>query len=154
MANAAMKGHAMNALTPYQRISDLMSGAFPDFFRRGLSADWPLASMPGEMRVDVSETDQAYTVKAQLPGAKKDDVHVKIDGNFVSISAEVKEEKQTKDDKARSLTQELYYGSLSRGFSLAYEINEKEAQANFSDGILTLTLPKRREASGTTLKIS
>jgi len=144
----------MNALTPYQRINDLMSGAFPDFFRRGLAADWPIASMPAEMRVDVSETDKAYIVKAQLPGAKKDDVHVKIDGNFVSISAEVKEERETKDDKARSLTRELYYGNLSRGFSLAYEVNEKEANANFNDGILTLTLPKRKEASGTTLRIN
>lgn len=143
----------MNALTPYERMDDLLSSAWPDFFRRSLWRDLPAVRMPSEMKLDVSETDKAYIVKAQIPGAKKDDVQVKIDGNFVSISAEVKEEKSTKDDKARSLTQELYYGTLSRGFSLAYEIDEKEAQANFDQGVLTLTLPKRSEASGTTLKI-
>lgn len=143
----------MNALTPYQRLNDLMTGAFPDFFRRGAAVDWPLPSMPAEMRVDVSETDQAYSVKAHVPGAKKEDVKVRIDGNLVSISAEVKQESETRDDKARSLTQELYYGSLSRSFSLAHEIDEKAAQANFDQGVLTLTLPKRKEVSGTTLRI-
>lgn len=143
----------MNALTAYERMDDLLSGALPDFFRRSLLRELPLGRLPSEMKLDVSETDKAYTVKAQIPGAKKDDVQVKIDGNFVTISAEVKEEKSSKDEKARSLTQELYYGSMSRGISLAFEIDEKAAQASFEQGVLTLNLPKRSEASGTTLKI-
>lgn len=143
----------MNALTAYERMDDLLSGAFPEFFRRSLMRDWPAARMPAEMKLDVSETDEAYLVKAQIPGAKKEDVKVKIDGNFVSISAEVREEKDAKDDKAKSLTRELYYGSLSRGFSLAHEIDEKESKASFEQGVLSLTLPKRAEAKGTTLRI-
>lgn len=144
----------MSALTAYERMDDLLSGAFPTFLRGPLARDWPLARTPGEMKLDVSETDHAYVVKAQIPGAKKEDVKVKIDGNFVSISAEVKEEKEAKDDKARTLTRELYYGSLSRGFALEHEIDEKEAQARFDQGVLSLTLPKRAEAKGTTLRIS
>lgn len=143
----------MNALTAYERMDDLLSGALPDFFRRSLLRELPLARLPSEIKLDVSETDKAYTVKAQIPGAKKEDVQVKIDGNFVTISAEVKEEKSSKDEKARSLTQELYYGSMSRGISLAFEIDEKGAQASFDQGVLTLKLPKRSEASGTTLTI-
>lgn len=143
----------MNALTAYERMDDLLSGALPDFFRRSLLRELPLARLPGEMKLDVSETDKAYTVKAQIPGAKKEDVKVKIDGNFVAISAEVKEEKSSKDEKARSLTQELYYGSMSRGISLAFEIDEKGAEASFDQGVLTLKLPKRSEAPGTTLNI-
>lgn len=144
----------MSALTPYERMDDLLSGVFPDFFRRSLLRDWPATRVPSEMKVDVSETDQAYLVKAQIPGARKEDVQVKIDGNFVSISADVKEEKEAKDEKAKSLTRELYYGSLSRGFALAHEIDEKDAQASFSDGMLTLTLPKRGQPAGTTLRIN
>ena len=143
----------MSALTPYERMDDLMSGVFPEFFRRSVMRDWPVARQPSEMKVDVSETDKAYLVKAQVPGAKKEDVQVKIDGNVVSISADVKEEKQTKDEKARSLTRELYYGSMARSFSLAHDIDEREAQAGFENGVLTLTLPKRANARGTTLKI-
>ncbi|HEY9109423.1 MAG TPA: Hsp20/alpha crystallin family protein [Roseateles sp.] len=143
----------MSALTAYERMDDLLTSTLPDFFRRSMLRDLPMARMPGEMKLDVSETDNAYLVKAQIPGAKKEDVQVRIDGNFVHISAEVKDEKSIKDDKARSLTQELYYGNTSRGFSLAYEIDEKEAQASFEQGVLTLRLPKRSETSGTTLKI-
>jgi len=106
------------------------------------------------MKVDVTEDDKQYVVKAEIPGAKKEDVRVSIDGNFVSISAEVKEDKETKGDGERILMRELYHGSLARGFSLSHEINENEAQARFDAGILTLTLPKRAEAKGTTLKIS
>lgn len=144
----------MSALTAYERMDDMLSGAFPDFFRRSLLRDWPVANMPAQMKLDVSETEQAYLVKAQIPGAKKEDVKVKIDGNFVSISAEVKEEKEARDDKARSLTRELYYGGLSRGFALAHEIDEKESKACFEHGVLSLTLPKRMDAKGTTLRIN
>lgn len=144
----------MNALTAYERMDDLLSSAFPTLLRGALARDWSSARLPGEMKLDVSETEQAYLVKAQIPGARKEDVKVKIDGNFVAISAEVKEEKEARDDKTRSLTRELYYGSLSRGLALQHEVNETEAQASFDHGVLSLTLPKRAEAKGTTLKIA
>jgi HSP20 family protein len=72
----------------------------------------------------------------------------------VSISAEIKDEKETKDKNERVLTRERYYGSMARGFTLACEVNDKESQAVFKDGVLTLTLPKRSEAKGSVLQIS
>jgi HSP20 family protein len=144
----------MSAITPYERIDDLFSSMFPDFFRRPLRADWPALRPPSEMKLDVTEDDKAYVVKAQIPGAKKEDVQVRIDGNVVSIGAEVKEEKETHGEGARRLTRELYYGSLSRSFSLAHEVDDKEARATFVDGVLSVTLPKRASAKGTTLKLA
>ena len=142
----------MSALTPFDPMDNLFADPFRDMFRRFLrTTDWPAVRMPSEMKIDVTENDKEYLVKAEIPGAKKEDVSVKIDGNTVSVSAEIKEEKETKGE--RVLTRERYYGSLSRAFSLAHEINDKEAQAKFDNGILTLTLPKHAQAKGTTLQI-
>jgi HSP20 family protein len=141
----------MSALTRSERMDDF----FPDMFRRFMrTSDWPAVRAPSEMKIDVTENDKAYLVKAEIPGAKKDDVRVSVEGNFVSISAEVKEEKESRGSGHRDLVKELYYGSLSRGFSLAHEVNDKEAQAKFENGVLSLTLPKRTEAAATTVKIS
>lgn len=144
----------MSALTRIERLDERFPDFFSDMFRRfARTTDWPALRPPNEMKIDVTEDDKQYLVKAEIPGAKKEDVRVNIDGNFVSISAEVKEEKETKGDGERNLVRELYYGSMARGFSLAHEVNDKEAQAKFENGILSLTLPKRAEAKGTTLKI-
>jgi HSP20 family protein len=142
----------MSAITPYERMDDLFSVVFPDFFGRSLR-DWPAPRVPSEMKLDVTENDKAYLVKAQIPGAKKEDVQVRIDGNVVSINAEVKEEKETRGEGERSLTRELQYGSMSRSFSLAHEVDDKEAKATFENGMLSVTLPKRSDAKGTTLRI-
>lgn len=142
----------MNALTRFERFDDM----FPEMFRRWMK---PMATagldVPGEIRIDVSENDKAYEVRAEVPGAKKEDIRVSIDGNFVSISAEVKREKE-EEKKAkgeRTLVKELYVGSASRGFSLAHEVDEKAAIAKYEDGVLKLSLPKKREASSHSLKI-
>ena len=145
----------MSALTRFDPLNELFADPFPDMFRRFIrSPEWAGARAPNEMKVDVSESEQQYVVKAEIPGAKKEDVRITIDDNFVSISAEVKEEKEKKGNGERELVRELYHGSLARGFSLGHEVNDKEAQAKFDNGVLTLTLPKRAEAKGTTLKIS
>ena len=128
----------MNALTRFDRFDDLM----PEFFRRFAR---PFAfgdAVPAEIRIDVTENDKDYEVRAEIPGAKKDDVRVSVDGNFVSISAEVRKEKEEKS-AGRQLVRESYYGSASRGFSLAHEIDSKAVVAKLEDGILKLTLPKR-----------
>lgn len=144
----------MSALTRFERMDNLLADPFPDLMRRFFrGTDLPALRTPAEIRVDVSEDDKAYTVKAEIPGAKKDDVRVQIDRNYVSISAEVKEESETEDKDKRVLTRELYYGSMARSFGLAREVNEKEAQAQFKDGVLTLTLPKRADATSTSLRI-
>jgi len=95
-----------------------------------------------DIRLDVSEKDDAYLVKAELPGVKKEDISVKIDGNTVSISAEVKSEQDVKEG-GRVIRSERRYGSLFRGFSLAHAIDEEKAVARCENGLLELTLPKK-----------
>jgi len=150
----APKDQSMNALTrPRTRLDDL----FPEMFRRlmrPVAADF---EVPGEIRVDLTETDKEYQVRAEVPGVKKEDIQVSIDGNRVSIRAEVRSEKEEKGGKggngARTVYQEIYYGSAAREFSLAHEVDDKAALAKYEDGILKLTLPKRKEAVSKTLRI-
>ena len=139
----------MNALTPFDRIENL----FPEMLRR-----WsrPLAladdvKLPADIRVDVSENDKEYLVSAEIPGAKKEDIRVTIDGNYVSISAEVK--KDLEERHGRTLVKETYHGSVSRGFTLASDVDDKTAVAKLEEGVLRLTLPKRASSASSTLKI-
>jgi HSP20 family protein len=142
----------MNALTRFERLDDM----FPEMFRRFMR---PMTATgfeaPGEIRIDVSENDQGYEVRAEVPGAKKEDIRVSIEGNYVSITAEVKREKEEekKVKGERTLIKELYVGSASRGFSLLHEVDEKHAIAKVEDGVLKLSLPKKQEASSRTVKI-
>jgi HSP20 family protein len=108
---------------------------------------WPrlrqwLREIPGEptIKLDVTEDDKAYHVKAELPGVKKDDIAVDIDGNQVSLTATVKREKDEK--KENVVHSERFYGRQYRSFTLGQEIDPKAAQAKFTDGVLDLTLPK------------
>ena len=102
---------------------------------------------PGQIKVDVKESANAYTVVAEVPGVSKDDIHIALDGNVVSLSAEVKQQDaQTRDEKL--LRSERYFGSVSRSFQLPQDINQSEAKARFDNGVLTLTLPKKM-SSGT-----
>jgi len=94
------------------------------------------------MHVDVLENDSAYTLHADLPGVKKEDIDVQVEGNVVVLSATVKNERETKDGE-KLLRSERYTGRLARSFQLASEVNEAEAVARFTDGVLELTLPKR-----------
>jgi HSP20 family protein len=96
-----------------------------------------------KMRIDVAENDNAYEVKADIPGVKKEDINVRIDGNVVQIDAEVKREKETKGDGDKVLRSERYYGSVSRTFSLADDVDDSKAEAKYADGVLTLKLPKK-----------
>lgn len=99
-----------------------------------------------KMRIDVSENDKAYTVKADIPGVKKEDINVSVDGNVVRIDAETKTEKETRGDGERVLRSERYYGSISRSFSLAEDIDAAKVDAKYADGVLSLTLPKKARA--------
>jgi len=106
-----------------------------------------------QIKMDVKENDKGYTVHAELPGVKKEDIHVSIDGNQVSISAETRQEKEVKEGE-RTLRSERYYGKTSRSFSLATDIDENAAQAKYNDGVLELSLPKKAAASSKKLTIN
>jgi HSP20 family protein len=106
-----------------------------------------------KMRVDVSEKDNAYEVKADIPGVKKEDINIRIDGNIVQIDAEVKHESQTKGNGDKVLCSERYYGNVSRTFSLADDVDDSKAEAKYADGVLTLQLPKKVTAASKKLTV-
>ena len=105
-----------------------------------------------QIRMDVKEDGKSYTVQADIPGVKKEDIHVSIDGNQVSISAEALQEKEVKDGE-KLLRAERFYGKVSRSFALANDIDEGAAQAKYSDGVLELVLPKKTVTSSKKLTI-
>ena len=127
----------MNDLARLENFDDLL----PYFFRRLARPTSFSVETPAEIKIDVTENDKDYQVRAIIPGAKKDDIRVSVDRNYVSIAAEVRKEKEERS--GRSLLKEAYYGSASRGFSLAHEIDDKAVVAKLEDGVLKLTLPKR-----------
>lgn len=100
-----------------------------------------------KMRIDVSEKDDAYHVKADIPGVRKEDINIRIDGNVVQIDAEVKREKETRGNGDKVLRSERYWGNISRTFSLAQDVDDGKVQATYADGVLTLALPKKASAA-------
>jgi len=131
----------MNALTRFERFDDM----FPELFRRFMQPMALNVEPMGEIRLDIDENDKSYTVRAELPGVKKEDLRVEVDGNQVSISAEVRKDYEQKDKAGtgRTLVRETYRGSASRSFTLAHDVDESGVVAKLEDGMLTLTLPKR-----------
>lgn len=109
-------------------------------------------AQPPSIKMDVKEQGDNYLLHAELPGVKKDDIHVVIDGNQVSISAETKQEKDVKDGD-RVLRSERYFGKISRSFQLAQDLDDGAASAKFNDGVLELTLPKRTATATRRLNI-
>jgi HSP20 family protein len=105
-----------------------------------------------EIKMDVSEDDKAYKVKAEIPGVRKEDIKVSIDGNQVSISAEVK--KETEEKKGETVIRsERYYGNQYRGFTLQQDVDQGKAEAKYEDGVLMLTLPKKEAGSAKQLTV-
>lgn len=125
-----------------------------DFFRdiRLKSALRDVGAEP-RIKLEVTETDQAYTVKAEIPGVKKEDIKIDIDGNRVSISAETKMETEKKEGQS-FVRSELYYGQQYRSFTLAHDIDNVKAEAKYQDGVLRLLLPKRTVTSSKKLVVS
>ena len=120
-------------------LDDLMRG----FFVRPMNFE---TATPVRLRVDVTEDEKSYTVRAEIPGVKKDNINVAINGNEVEISAEVKNEKDVKDGE-KVLQTERYYGKVYRAFALGHDIDESATQAKYADGILELKLPKKASTS-------
>jgi len=142
----------MANLRRYDPIDDLFNDFFKGFLVRPVGGG-ETASVAPRVKVEVSEQDKAYKVHVELPGVRKDDIHVEIDGDQVAISAEVKQEKDVKEGE-RVVHSERYYGKLSRAFRLGQDIDEAGAVAKFTDGVLELTLPKKAAASRKHITVS
>jgi HSP20 family protein len=122
-------------------IDDLMRG----FFVRPLSLETRGWGQTVPLRVEVSENETAYRVAAEIPGVRKDDISVSINGPEVTISAEVKNENEVKEGE-RILRSERYYGKVQRTLALGFPIDESRAEARYTDGVLELVLPKSEAA--------
>lgn len=130
----------MANVTRFTAFDDTIDDLFRGFFVRPVSFDGPAAA--AQFRVDVTENDNAYRLHAEIPGVKKDDIQITIDGDTVAISAEVKSEKDVKNG-GRALRSERYYGKVYRAFTLGQPVDEAGASAKYADGVLELTLPKK-----------
>jgi HSP20 family protein len=122
---------------PFEDFDDLFKG----FFLRPIRAE-AQGEQAVRIKMDVKEDEKAYTVHAEMPGVRKEDIQVSIDGNQVSIAAEVKREKEEKQGE-KVLRSERYYGRVYRAFSLGQDVDQEAARAKFDNGVLELTLPKR-----------
>ena len=128
---------------------DAFDDLFRGFFMRPVTFEGPQVN---QIKLDVSEDEKAYTVHAEIPGVKKEDIKVSIEGNQVAISAEVKKEKEVKEGE-KVLRSERYFGQVSRVFTLANGVDDSTAEAAYDNGVLTLKLPKRTTSSTRNLTI-
>lgn len=150
MANNLISRDPFGALTRFDPFADI-----DEIFRDFLTM--PTVGLRGRettprIRVDISETEQAYTVVAEIPGVSKEDIKVSVEGNRVSINAEVKEEKRA-EDAGRLVRSERFFGQQYRSFTLPLEVDDAAAEAKYHDGILELTLPKKAGGGGKQLSI-
>jgi HSP20 family protein len=135
----------MASVSRFDPFNDLVDDLFKGFLVRPVAYENGRGDVLPRVKVDVAEKNGAYLVSAELPGVKKEDIQVSIDGAQVTLTAEVKREKEASQDE-RVLHTERVYGKLSRSFTLPQEIDESKAEAKFKDGVLELTLPKKTAA--------
>ncbi|KVE32711.1 Hsp20/alpha crystallin family protein [Burkholderia sp. TSV86] len=144
----------MSNLTRYdpfsiEPVADLFQGLFRPLRGMTLADEPDLASM----KIDVTESDKAYTVNAELPGVSKDDIDVQVTGNTVSINAKIERNNDQRDGE-RVIRRERYSGAIGRSFSLSGEIDDANATATYQDGVLSLTLPKKAPVAQKKLAIN
>ena len=141
----------MNSVMTRGRLfDDFFRDVAPGFYVKPLHGDD--LPQPSQIKVDVKESDKAYTVQAEVPGVSKEDIHVSLDGNVVTLRAEIKQQdSQAKDEKV--LRTERYYGAVARSFQLPQEIDQAQSKAKYENGVLVLTLPKKTGGGSQRLSI-
>lgn len=127
-------------ITRFTPFDDAFDNLFRGFLVQPVSREDTGAL--AKFRVDIAEDEKVYTVYADLPGVKKDDIHIAIDGEQVSITAETRAEKEVKEGN-RVLRTERHVGKYHRAFALGHALDEAAASAKYTDGVLEVTLPKK-----------
>ena len=138
-------------LVRYSPVDEAFDNFFRGIFLRPVELE---GRTEMQIRTDIKENDKAYIVRAEIPGVKKEDISVTIDGNLVAISAEVKDEKEVKEEGEKVLRRERYYGKVARTFTLGQDVDENAAQAKYSDGVLELVLTKKAATQSRRLTIN
>jgi HSP20 family protein len=147
MANIVRRSPTLGDIArydPFANIDDL----FRSFGMRPLSIEGEAPTI----KVDITEDDKSYKVRAEIPGVKKEDVKVQVEGNRVTISCETKQEKEEKEGE-RTIAREIYQGSSYRSFNMASEVDETKAEAKYENGMLELTLPKKEGTSARRIEV-
>ena len=125
-------------------FDDLMNfdwPAFPDIDRKlyGKHAD-------RLMKTDVHEHEDMYEVDIDLPGFKKDEIHLGLENDYLTVGASKGVDKEEKSKKGKLIRQERYAGSMQRSFYVGDGLTEEDIKARFEDGVLKLTVPKKAPA--------
>ncbi len=123
-------------------LDEFFNDAAPAFYVKPLHG----AGQPPQIRVDVQETPEAYTLYAEVPGVAKDDIQVNVDGKLVTLRAEIKQQDRQVEG-GKLLRSERYYGAVSRSFELPVDVDNGSARAKYENGVLQLTLPKKTAAA-------
>jgi HSP20 family protein len=126
-------------MDPFFDIDDLLRGVGS---RPSLAREYERTM---DMRLDVNEDDKEYVVNVDIPGVKKDDIDISVEGNQITLRAEVNRAKS--GGKGKEIYNERYSGQAYRSFSLPTEIDSASAKAAYDGGVLTLTLPKKAGAA-------
>lgn len=129
----------MSMFPARSRLFDELLGDLGGFYIKPLHGD----PLPQNIKVDIQEDEKSFTVQAELPGVKKEDIHVDIDGAIVTIKAEIRQQ-DSSGEGSRNLRSERYYGSVARRFELPADIDLEQAEARYEEGLLCLNLPKRQ----------
>jgi HSP20 family protein len=136
----------MSSLSPFMSrglFDELFRDVSPAYYIKPLHGD----ALPTQIKLDVKEAPAEFVVQADIPGAGKENIHVSIDGNVVSIRAQIEQvDSESKDD--RLLRSERYYGEVSRSFQLPADIEESVSKARYDNGVLTLNLFKKQKQAG------
>ena len=140
----------MANVTRWDPFEDNLDDLFRGVFLRPMRLEQ--AQEPMRVRMDVKEDDKAYVVHAEIPGVKKEEIQVSIDGNQIAISAEVKRQKEEKQAE-KTLRSERYYGKVYRSFTLAQDVDQENAKAKYDNGVLELTLPKKAASASRKLTV-
>ena len=137
-------------LVPYNRKNHSVYNPFQDFddLERAFFSDRSL----GELKTDIKDTGDSYTLEADLPGFKKEDISIDIEDNYLTITAARHSESEKKDKKGNYIRCERSYGNFSRSFDLT-GIDTEGLSATFADGVLTLKMPKLVETKPAAKKL-
>lgn len=137
---------------PFGEFDEAFNRMMPSLFSRfpragaenGAKFEWAPSA-------DISETDQEYLIRAQLPAVRKEDVKVTLDQGLITIHGERKEEKENRDEKFHRV--ESFRGAFSRSFSMPDNIDEQAIRADSKDGVLTVHLPKAKASTPKTVEV-
>jgi HSP20 family protein len=149
------KSEPASALTPFEEFER----RFEDFLRRPFSmmetpwwARWPALAEEVSPAMDIYEESGDIVVKAEVPGMKKEEIHIDINEKTVTVSGEKK--KEEKVERKNYVHLERAYGSFARTFALPAEVQTDKARATFKDGVLELRVPKTAEAASRNRKVA